>query len=269
MAELSGKVAIVTGAGRMRGMGRATAIALAGAGADVVVTGTGRPQSSLPPDEQEAGWRDVDSVAEEIRAMGRRALPLRMDVTSSVDVDGMVERTVSELGRIDVLVNIAAYPKADDRQPAVELPEATWRTVIDVDLTGTFLCSRAVARQLISQGEGGRIVNFSSLAGKRAKGNMSAYAAAKFGVIGLTQALALELGPHGINVNCVCPGSVDTSRQTSGEHDAWEREAKASAALGRIGLVGEIAAVVVFLCSSGSAFVSGQSINVDGGRVMH
>jgi NAD(P)-dependent dehydrogenase (short-subunit alcohol dehydrogenase family) len=269
MTELHGKVAIVTGAGRMRGMGRATAVALARAGADVVVTGTGRHVGSLPADEQEAGWRDIESVADEIRSMGQRALPMRVDVTSSADVGAMVEGAVSELGRIDILVNIAAYPKADDRQPAIDLPESTWRKVLDVDLTGTFLCSRAVARQLISQGEGGRIVNFSSLAGKRAKRDMSAYAAAKFGVIGLTQALALELGPHGINVNCVCPGSVDTSRQTSSEHAAWERDARASAALGRIGLVDEIAAVVVFLVSPGAAFVSGQSINVDGGRVMH
>jgi 3-oxoacyl-[acyl-carrier protein] reductase len=269
MTELTGRVAIVTGAGRMRGMGRATALALAGAGADVVVTGTGRPATSYPADEQEAGWRDIESVADEIGELGRRTLPLALDVTSQPDVDAMVDRVVDEFGRVDILVNTAAYPKAEDRRPAVDLPAELWRRVIDVDLTGTFLCATAVARQLIRQGEGGRIVNFSSLAGKRAKADMSAYVAAKFAVVGLTQALALELGPHGINVNCVCPGSVDTSRQSGEAHAAWEREAKASAALGRIGLVDEIAAVVVFLCSPASAFVSGQSINVDGGRVMH
>lgn len=269
MAELSGQVAIVTGAGRMRGMGRATALALARAGADVVVTGTGRPATSYPADEQEAGWRDIESVADEIAELGRRALPLAIDVTSQPDVEAMVDRVVAEFGRVDILVNTAAYPKAGDRRPAVDLPPELWRQVIDVDLTGTFLCATAVARQLIRQGAGGRIVNFSSLAGKRAKPNMSAYVAAKFAVVGLTQALAVELGPHGINVNCVCPGSVDTSRQSGDAHAAWERDARASAALGRIGLVDEIAAVVVFLCSPASAFVSGQSINVDGGRVMH
>lgn len=269
MGDLNGKVAIVTGAGRMRGMGRATALALARAGADVVVTGSGRAPHSYPQDERQAGWRDVESVADQVREIGRRCMPLTLDVTDGAAVDAMVDRVAAELGRIDILVNIAAYPKADDRRSAVELPADVWRRVIDVDLTGTFLCARAVARQLIRQGEGGRIVNFSSLAGKRAKADMSAYVAAKFGVVGLTQALAVELGGHGINVNCVCPGSVDTARQTGGQHQAWERDAKASAALGRIGLVDEIAAVVVFLCSPAASFVSGQSINVDGGRVMH
>lgn len=269
MGELTGRVAIVTGAGRMSGMGRSTALALARAGADVVVTGTGRGPESYPQDERKAGWRDVESVAEEIRQLGRRALPLTVDITNSGDLDAMVERTLASFGRIDILVNNAAYPKAGDRRPAVELPEELWRRVIEVDLTGTFLCSRTVARQLIRQGEGGRIVNFSSLAGKRAKVNMSAYVAAKFGVVGLTQALATELGKHGINVNCVCPGSVDTSRQAGEQRAAWELDAKASAALGRIGTADEIAAVVVFLCSPSAAFISGQSINIDGGRVMH
>jgi len=269
IGELAGKVAIVTGAGRMRGMGRSTALALARAGADVVITGTGRGPESYPKDEREAGWRDVESVADEIRQLGTRALPLTVDITNSGDIDALIGRTLASFGRIDVLVNNSAYPKAGDRRPAVDLPEEIWRQVIEVDLTGTFLCSRAVARQLIRQGEGGRIVNFASLAGKRAKANMSAYVAAKFGVVGLTQALAIELGEHGINVNCVCPGSVDTSRQAGGQRAAWELEAKASTALGRLGTADEIAAVVRFLCSPAAAFISGQSINIDGGRVMH
>src|SRR5262249_13780649 len=195
-----------------------------------------------PDDEREAGWRDVESVADEIRADGSRSLAVTLDVTDSANIDAVIERTLAEFGRIDILVNNGAYPKAGDRRPAVELPEDLWRRVVEVDLTGTFLCARAVARQLIRQGEGGRIVNFASLAGKRAKPNMSAYVAAKFGVVGLTQALALELGEHGINVNCVCPGSVDTARQAGAQRAAWEVDAKASAALRRIGGADEIAA---------------------------
>ncbi|MBI2907051.1 MAG: SDR family oxidoreductase [Chloroflexi bacterium] len=269
VGELSGKVALVTGAGRKRGIGRATALALARAGADVVITGTGRPPESFPPDEKAVGWKDVESVAEEIRQLGRRALPLVVDVTSSDQVEGMVRRTLAELGRIDILVNNAAFARGPDRVPVVDLSEDIWRKVIDVDLTGMFLCCKAVAQALIQQRRGGRIVTISGGVGKRGKAREAAYCAAKFATIGLTQSLAWELGPHKINVNAVCPGTVDTSRMDDlGRGERWNQYVATNCALGRHGSPEEIAGLVLFLCSSAADFISGQSIGIDGGRIM-
>lgn len=269
MEELTGKVAIVTGAGRRRGIGHSTALALARAGADVVITGTGRRPETFPSDEKKVGWKDIESVADEIRQVGRRALPLVVDVSKSDQVESMVTRTLAELGRIDILVNSAAFARGPDRVPVVDLPEETWRKVIDVDLSGMFLCCKAVAQVLIRQGQGGRIVTISGGVGKRGKAREAAYCAAKFGTIGLTQSLAWELGPYRINVNAICPGTVDTSRMDDlGRGERWEQYTKGNCALGRPGSPDEIAGLVVFLCSTAADFISGQSINIDGGRVM-
>lgn len=270
MGELTGKVAIVTGAGRLRGIGRSTALAFARAGADVVITGTGRSPENFPPGEKKVGWRDIESVADEIRQLGRRALPLVVDISKSDQVNSMVERTLSEFGRIDILVNNAAYSRGPDRLPVVEISDDVWRKCIDVDINGTFYCSKAVAKALIQQGQGGRIVNISSLSGKRAKPNRPAYVTAKFGIVGFTQALAWELGPHKINVNCICPGTIDTSRvDDHGRGEEWQRYITSNCALGRAGSPDEIAGLALFLCSSAADFICGQSINMDGGQCMH
>ncbi len=270
MGELNDKVAIVTGAGRLRGIGRSVALALAKAGADLVITGTGRPPERFPDDEKAVGWRDIESVAEEIRQLGRKALPLVVDVSNSQDVDAMVEKTLSQYGRLDILVNNAAFARGPDRIPVVELPEEIWRKVIDIDLTGTFLCSKAVARVLIDQGQGGKIVNISSLSGKRGRAKAAAYNAAKFGLNGFTQALALELAPYKINVNAVCPGVVETSRMDDlGRGERWDRYIAETVPLGRAGTGEDIAGLVLFLCSAASDYMTGQSINMGGGRVMH
>jgi NAD(P)-dependent dehydrogenase (short-subunit alcohol dehydrogenase family) len=134
MSELDGKVAIVTGAGRMRGMGRAAAVALAKLGADVVVTGTGRNPATYPPDERVTGWKDVESTAEQVRAMERRALPLVVDVTDADQVQTMVDRAVEELGGADILVNNAAYPIGADRAPIVEVDPEVFRRVVDMSI---------------------------------------------------------------------------------------------------------------------------------------
>ena len=212
MGELDGKVAIVTGAGRMRSIGNSAAHALAELGADLVLTGTGRDPSTFPPDEQEIGWRDIESTADEVRALGRRALTLVGDVTDEADVDTMVERALEEFGRIDILVNNAAYRYGPDRVPLIEVDSDIFQKVIDVKVRGTYLCSKAVAKVLIEQGQGGKIVTIASSAGKRASAATMAYNAANFAQVGMTQSMALDLGPHGINVNAVCPGLVDTSR---------------------------------------------------------
>ena len=268
MGELDGKVAIVTGAGRLRGIGRGAAVAFAKLGADVVVTGTGRDPSSFPPDEKEVGWRDIESSAEQVREIGTRALPLIVDVANENDVQMMVDRTMAEFGRIDILVNNAAYARGPDRVPLLELDPAILQKVVDVKIRGTFLCSKAVARVLIDQGEGGKMVNISSGAGKSGGVNSLAYNAACFAQVGMTQSLAKELGPHKINVNCVCPGAVDTSRVDDlGRGEEWEALSK-SIPIGRAGTDEEVGGIIAHLCTEATSWITGQSINVDGGGMM-
>jgi len=268
MDELDGKVAIVTGAGRLRGIGRGAAVAFAKLGADVVVTGTGRDPATFPPDEKEVGWHDIESSAEQVRELGTRALPLVVDVSNENDVQTMVERTLEEFGRIDILVNNAAYARGPDRVPLLELDPVILQKVVDVKIRGTFLCSKAVARVLIHQGEGGKIVNVSSGAGKSGGVNALAYNAACFAQVGMTQSMAKELGPYKINVNCVCPGAVDTSRVDDvGRGVAWE-EIERNTPIGRAGTDEEVGAIIAHLCTEATSWITGQSINVDGGGIM-
>lgn len=267
MGELDGKVAIVTGAGRLRGIGRATALALAGLGCDVVVTGSGRDPATFPEDERRVGWRDVHSVAEEVTAMGRRALPLVVDVTSAAQVQQMVDRTLERLQRVDILVNNAAFARGPDRVPMLELDEDVFRRVLDVKVVGTFLCTRAVAKVLVSQGQGGRIVNLSSTAGKRGYLNTSAYCAANAAVQLFTQAVAKELAPYQITVNTVCPGTTETARNdTLGRGERWQ-QAIAAIPLGRVGTDTEMGNIIALLCTNACSYITGQSINANGGAV--
>jgi 3-oxoacyl-[acyl-carrier protein] reductase/meso-butanediol dehydrogenase/(S,S)-butanediol dehydrogenase/diacetyl reductase len=271
MTELEGKVAIVTGAGRMRSIGRSTALAMARKGANMVITGTGRDPSTFIPDEKAAGWRDIQSVKEEVEALGRRCLAMVVDVTREQQVQAMVDRTLAEFGRIDFLVNNAAYAVAGDRVPVVELSEDLWHKVLEVKLTGVFLCSRAVARVLISQKQGGSIVNLSSAAGKIGTANAAAYSAANGGVQLFTMSLARELGPHGITVNAVCPGSFDTSRNDAKGSDTAvkvPRPSVESIPLRRRGHPDEIGEFIAWLCTPTASYITGQSLNFNGGRVM-
>ena len=268
MGDLDGKVAIVTGAGRRRGIGYSTAIALAREGADVVVTGTGRDPETFPPDEKEIGWKDVDSTAKQVRELGRRALPLVVDVTNRDQVQTMVDRTVSELGRVDILINNAAMAIGADRVPIADVDPDLFQRVVDVKLTGMFLCSRAVVKVLIEQGEGGKIVGVSSDAGKRGSANALAYNAACFAMVGMTQSLAQELGQYGINVNCVCPAAVDTARMdVHGRGDKW-REMAERHPIGRGGTPEEVGGFITYLSTEAASWIHGQSINIDGGMVM-
>ncbi len=267
LTGLDGRVAIVTGAGRMRSIGRPIAVELARAGCDVVLTGTGRPADSYPADEQAAGWRDIESVADEIRILGRRALPLVSDVSDEAAVDRLFAQTIEEFGRIDIVVNNAGAARGPDRFPVVELEPAEWRKVVDVNLNGTFLMSRAAARHWLDDDCAGSIVNISSVGGKIAGPGTAAYSASKAAIHALTAAMAAELGPHGVRVNAVCPGIVDTSRLDDidrGEH--WER-LRQIIPMRRHGSGEDIAHMVVYLCSDQGSWITGQAINVDGGQL--
>lgn len=267
LTGLDGAVAIVTGAGRMRSIGRPIAVELARAGCDVVLTGTGRRPEDYPADERAAGWRDIDSVAEEIRALGRRALPLVSDIADPEAVDDLMAATLSEFGRLDIVVNNAGAARGPDRFPVVELDPEAWRKVIDVNLNGTFHLSRAAARQWLAVDSPGSIVNISSVGGKIAGPGTAAYSASKAAIHALTAAMAAELGPNSIRVNAVCPGIVDTSRLDDidrGEH--WER-LRQIIPLRRHGTGEDIAHMVVYLCSEQGSWITGQAINVDGGQL--
>jgi NAD(P)-dependent dehydrogenase (short-subunit alcohol dehydrogenase family) len=249
MAE--GKMAIVTGAGR--GIGRATALALAKQGVGV---------ASVDIERETA-----QQTAAQVQQLGVPSLAVQTDVAESAQVDAMVKQVVQALGRVDMLVNNAYI--SGGYAPVPETTDAVWHRVLSVNLTGYFNCARAVSRVMIAQGEGGAIVNLSSGAGIR--GSISAgvqYSASKAGIIGLTKGLAADLSPHGIRVNCIAPGVIDTGLGAPGT--GWtraelERYGQRDVALGRYGQPEDIADVIVFLLSDASRFMTGELIAVDGG----
>jgi NAD(P)-dependent dehydrogenase (short-subunit alcohol dehydrogenase family) len=269
LTGIEGKVAIVTGAGRMRSIGREIAKAFGAAGASVVITGTGRSPDRYPADEQAAGWRDIDSVAEEIEAAGGKALPLVSDVSDDDAVQALLERTVAEFGRVDFVVNNAAAARGADRVPVVDMPIEQWDLVIRVNVRGTFLMSKRFGQHLIDQGEGGAIVNISSIAGKSLPPNATAYGSSKAAIQALSAGMAQEVGVYNIRVNTICPGVIDNNRLDDIPRDspAWE------ATVGRIPLRrpsgGEdIPNMALFLCSDQGSWISGQAFNVDGGMTV-
>ena len=265
LTGLEGKVAVVTGAGRMRSIGRPIAVELARAGCDVVLTGTGRAPERYPDDEKQAGWRDIDSVAEEVRALGRRALPVISDVSDPEAVDRLLADVLGTFGRVDIVVNNAAAARGADRVPVIDLDVELWRTVINVNLNGTFYMSRAFGRALAEQGDGGSIVNISSDAGKMMSGNTAAYSASKAGIHALTCAMASELGKADVRVNAICPGIVDTYRLDDIPRGQQWDDFVARVPLGRASSGDDIAWMTVFLCSDQGSWITGQLYSVNGG----
>ena len=279
MSDFDGKIVLVSGCARARGMGRAISTAFARAGADLVVTdvapGGTRNENEEGLEEIRLGWKGLESLAGEIEALGRRALPIVGDVSRAADADRFVAETIARFGRIDVLVNNAAAPHGADRRLLWEVPEEAWDLVMDVNLKGTFLMCRAAIPHMLSR-RGGRIINMASVSGKRGTMRRGAYTASKFGVIGLTQVMAQELASHGITVNAICPGSVDTSRRestTRRERALAERDPRAPVLgmppTGRVARPDDIARLAVFFASAESDHITGQAWNVDGGTVMH
>lgn len=277
---LAGMVALVTGCGRMQGIGRAVALDLARAGADVAVTdlvleGT-RNVAEANEAEVAAGWRGLPSVVEEIEAAGRRAVGLIGDVSVEADVERMMAEAIEALGRVDILVNNAGAPHGADRGRSWEVPIEAYDKVMQVNARGAFMASRALIRHLlVRRGAGeeisGRIINIASGAGKRGVPERAAYCASKFAIIGLTQTLAQELGSMDITVNAVCPGQIVTARGVSREIMKQETGLKfefIKAAVPRPGTGNDIARAVTFLAEPSASFITGQSIMVDGGMLM-
>jgi meso-butanediol dehydrogenase / (S,S)-butanediol dehydrogenase / diacetyl reductase len=280
MGRLEGKVAMVTGSGGEHGFGRAIARRLAAEGADLVLTDIAPAGIRVVTTKPGTGWQGLEAVAGEVRRSGRRAVTALVDVRSADQIQAAVALANRTFGRIDVLVNNAAAPPGADRVPVLELSEAAWHAILETNLTGTYLCARAVAAHMVARGAPGRVINMSSNCGKVGYARMAAYCASKFGVIGFTQALAMELAPHGITVNAICPGAADTDRldylgrQADGSYDEALRQAaiaerSAQIPLGRVATAEDVAELAAFLASDAAAYVTGQAINVAGGAIMH
>lgn len=275
MYDFSGKVALVTGAGGERGFGRAIANRLAVDGADVAVNDV----TTYP---YGGGWKGVDAVVEEIKAKGRQSMPVVADVSNADAVQGMVDQVIADLGKIDIFVANAGSRPGPDRVPVVELTEEALDEVLRVNIRGTFLTCRAVARHMIERGGDGKIVIISSTAGKRGLPRYAAYTASKFALIGFTQSFAHEMGQFKVNVNAICPGLAETERVIhiagalkTGEKTAEDqladmvRERSLANPLGRITETKDIANMTAFLSSSEADFLTGLAISVSGGDVMY
>ena len=279
MGKLAGQVVWITGAGRMRGIGAATARRIAEEGGDVVVSAIRRAPELLPAHEQEAGWRGVESLADEIHAMGRRALALDCDVTDNDAVKACVFAAERELGPLTGLVNNAGVASNAGAAPIATMADDLWHATIDINLNGVYRCCKAAVQAMLAQGNGGAIVNVSSLAGRFGLPGYGGYCASKFGVVGLTQQLAAEVARDGIRVNCVCPGSIDTDmldgtigRKAVAAGIAFD-DFKATynhaiIPMGRRGAVSELGAAIAFLLGPDASYITGQTLNVDGGYRM-
>ncbi|MEV5427793.1 SDR family oxidoreductase [Streptomyces sp. NPDC052701] len=242
------KVAVVTGADS--GIGRATAVRLAQAGLDIGITWHGDS-------------RGAQETAEEVRSHGRRAEVAQMDLTRLPEAADTVDELCERLGRIDVLVNNAG---TGTMTPFLELKPEKVREVLDVDLVGPFLCGQRAARHMIRQGDGGRIVNVTSVHEHQPRVGAAPYCAAKGGLGLLTQVMALELAEHGITVNAVAPGEISTP-MTGQEDTDPHTQSRPGIPLGRPGDAREVAAVIAFLAGPDASYVTGASWSVDGGML--
>jgi len=277
MTDLQGKVAIVTGAARQRGIGRGIALRLARDGADVVAVGSPRPPDQYPEHEKSMGWQGAGSVQAEIEALGRRGLGLDADLTRAADANRVVEETLRVLGRIDILVNNAGLGIAG-RHNLWEIEDDEWYRVVDVNLNAVYLLTSRALRAMTARNEGGRVINISSAAGRMGIPQYGSYCATKWGTIGLTQMLAVECAPHGITVNAIAPGSVDTdmmdgtfqhmAERFGANYEGIKSAVLRSILLGRQGKPEDIAAAVAFFASEDASWITGQTLNVTGGTPM-
>ena len=245
---VDGRIALVTGASR--GIGRAVALALAAEGADVAVNYAGSEKAA-------------QEVAEEIRAMGRRALVVQADVSDAEAVQQMVAAVVKEFGRIDILVNNAGITRDG---LLMRMKDEDWEAVLKTNLTGVYHCTKAVTKGMMKQ-RYGRIINMTSVVGVTGNAGQANYAAAKAGVIGLTKSTAKELASRAITANAIAPGFIE-SDMTAGLPEKNKQEMAAAIPLAKFGQPADVAQAVVFLASDWASYITGQTLHVDGGMVM-
>lgn len=259
--HLDGQSAIVTGAGQ--GLGEAIARRLAAEGANVIIA--------------DIVFENAQKVAKDIEdTSGLRTIAMKVDVTDDRQVVDMVQTALKEFGKLDIMVGNAGILKAEE---VTEFSTADWRKVIDVNLVGYFICAREAAKVMVKQ-KSGNIIQINSKSGKKGSFKNSAYAASKFGGIGLTQSLALEMAPHGVRVNAICPGNLldgtlwqdslfEQYARTQGLTVEQVKEKYLSQVpLGRVCTYDDVTDVVVFLASDQASYMTGQAINVTGGQEM-
>jgi 3-oxoacyl-[acyl-carrier protein] reductase/meso-butanediol dehydrogenase/(S,S)-butanediol dehydrogenase/diacetyl reductase len=252
MTALKDKIALITGAGGKKAVGRAIALKLAGLGASVVLTDLRLGPEDMHPDQVRTGWRGIESVAEEVHALGVRCLPVFSDLKDPRQIEDLVKQTVEHFGRIDILVNNARAIRGKDKVPITELSDEVWNYYFAIN-------------------------------SKRAMPMEAAYASSKFALIGLTQGAALDLARYGITVNAVCPGNINTDRLSYWECAQADSKGMslqefraglvsrmvAETPLGRIAEPEDVANLVAFLASDDASFITGQAYNVNGGVLFH
>ena len=245
--SLTEKVALITGSAQ--GIGKAIAMTLAGEGADCVIT--------------DVNLDRAEETAREIGNLGRRAIAVRGNVADAEDVAGLVKRSIAEMGKIDILVNNAGITRDG---LLMRMKDADWDLVLDINLKGAFLCTRAVARPMMKQ-RSGRIINIASIVGAMGNAGQANYTASKAGLIGLTKTAAREMASRGITCNAVAPGFIDTA-MTQALSDDVKENLYAQIPMGRLGTSADVAQAVAFLASDGAAYITGQVIHVNGGMYM-
>jgi 3-oxoacyl-[acyl-carrier protein] reductase len=248
MERLKNRIAVITGAGQ--GIGRALALGLAREGAKIVIADINEEQAA--------------SVRREVEACGETALAIRTDVSNEDFVQSLVDQALREFGKIDILINNAGiFPVSS----VEEMKEEDWDRVLGTNLFGAFLCSRAVAGEFLKQGSG-RVISITSGRAFQGAKNAAHYASSKAGIIGFSKSLALELAPRQITVNVICPGITDTA-QPRGHQSEEQMYAQAQKIpLGRIGQPEDLVGTAVFLASDAGAFITGQTVIVNGGSIM-
>jgi NAD(P)-dependent dehydrogenase (short-subunit alcohol dehydrogenase family) len=273
MYNLRDRVAIVTGAGRRGGIGAAVARRLAEAGAHVVISDICAPSTSLAH-AGNARWEELAAVADEIESTGAQAIPVRVDIADAASIQAMVARTEEAFGRLDILVNNAGL--AIGPAPVVQMEEEAWRQTLEINATGTFLCTKYALPLIIAGERGGRVINMASLAAERPKPYVSAYAASKAAVVALTRSLAQEVAEFGITANAILPGDVDTALKqwglqveatiTGQPYDRVLAAAVARVPLKRFAVPDDVAHLAAFLASDEAGFITGQAYILSGGR---
>jgi len=246
---LSGKVALITGSAR--GIGKAIALELVNHGANIVIN------DILTKNE-------INKTLEEIKQSTNKAIGIRADITKLDEVESMVKEIINKFGKVDILINNAGIVRDS---LLIRMKEEDWDAVININLKGTFNCSKAVAKHMMRQKKGGKIVNISSVIGLIGNIGQANYAASKAGIIGLTKSMAKELALRNINVNAIAPGFIETD-MTKKLPEKVRQDLQQQIPLKRLGIVEDVAKAVYFLVSDAANYITGQVINVDGGMVM-
>jgi meso-butanediol dehydrogenase/(S,S)-butanediol dehydrogenase/diacetyl reductase len=277
MGRFSGKTAVVTGSGRRKGLGEAIARRLAEEGAAVVISDIGAARYDATPTDMIGATAEMAAIAADLRTLGADSSTCVCDVRDPAQVNALADHAVSTHGSLDIWINNAGIGYI--MKPLLEVSPADWRAVIDVNLSGAFFGLQAASRIMIAQGKGGRIVNIASQAAKSGFIHAQAYSASKHGLVGLTRSAAIELGPHKITVNNVCPNHVTTglgawqneyfAKVTGKSLDRYLSDMASRIPLGRPGLPEDTAHAVAFLCSPEAAYITAESMNVSGGEEPH